>query len=216
MGKGIVRRNRAVGPDVEDEPFVVGPSPNAGGFDGVIHLPNRGVLGPHRQEADRPAVPLLLLREGISGIGVDVELHREGGFGVGDRRDINLGVHDRDAFRTLDISAGDAAGPLNFQLKNRFIKLLNVIQANGKVLQVEHELRCIFLHSGDRSKLVKDFVNANCGDARSNDGGEEDAAEGVTDGLSVTALKRFEDELRVVGTLVEGRNLGQVSGSSGV
>jgi hypothetical protein len=64
-------------------------------------------------------------------------------------------------------------------------------------LEVQDDLNHVFEHAGERGEFMFRTANLHGGDGGAFQGGEEDAAEGVANGVAVTFIEGFGDELGV-------------------
>ena len=65
------------------------------------------------------------------------------------------------------------------------------------LFEVEDDLHYIFYHTADGAEFVVDPGNTDSRDSKTFEAAQQHAAEGVTDGLSETGLKRLEFEIAV-------------------
>src|SRR6266487_3405622 len=94
LGHSVVRSHRAVGPDVEGEPFVVRDLANPRRFDGVIDLPDRRKNRIDRNHPDWEAVPMIARL--ISLAALDREIDVQASLGRIKRGQMKLWIHDLD------------------------------------------------------------------------------------------------------------------------
>jgi len=66
------------------------------------------------------------------------------------------------------------------------------------LLQVEHDVGDVFRHAGQRAEFVHSTFELDAGDGGAFQRGEEHAAQGVAEGVSVTGFKGFGNKLGVV------------------
>ena len=71
------------------------------------------------------------------------------------------------------------------------------MQAGDKVLDVQDDLRHIFLHAGDSGKLMLDAGDLDGGHGRAGQGAEQHPPQGVAKGGAVAPLQRFHDEFPI-------------------
>ena len=83
-------------------------------------------------------------------------------------------------FTEMDARASFVVGRLEFHL-----------------LEIEDDVGDVFDHAGEAGEFVWRAFDAHGGDGGAFEGGEQDAAEGIADGVAVTGFKRLGDEFGV-------------------
>ena len=191
--KGGLRGDGTVGDDLQEEFLVVGLLLDAEVLHRPVHLLDRGVDGVHGNRADRRVlVTHLLGRDEAAALG-----DREGDFqfdGGLQGADVKLGVQHLERRQSL----GDVLGGKFGLTADRDARRLGVHgvhhPAEADLLQVQDDVLHAFDHAGDGLELFLDPADLDLRDGETFQRGEEDAAEGVADGLSVARLKRPELE----------------------
>ena len=75
--------------------------------------------------------------------------------------------------------------------------LLEVGVGKFDLLEVEDDVSDIFHHAGEAAEFVLGSFDFDGGDGGTFEGGKQDAAEAVADGVAVTAFKRLSNEFAV-------------------
>src|SRR5581483_12461889 len=102
VAHGLLRRHRAVGPDLDDQAVVIGRLPDTGLLDREVRLLDRGEDGVDRDDLDRLAFALVPVGRDVALAALDVPLHAQVAL-AGQRADVQVGVHDLDARGRLDV-----------------------------------------------------------------------------------------------------------------
>ena len=143
--EGVVGRDTAVGPDLEDELVVVGDLADAGGLDRVFHEAH----GREQRVDGDHADGLLFLLVGFAGIvaasGLDLDLGLEGALVI-ERANHLVGIDDRDVGIGLDVGSGDRAG---LGRLDEEIDRLTLGGDDQDFLQVEDDVGDILDHAVD-------------------------------------------------------------------
>src|SRR5438876_1731790 len=98
----LLGRHRAVRPDLDDQPVVIGRLADTGLLNDEVRLLHRGEDRVDRDHADGLALALVALSRDITLAPLDVQLHPQVALG-GQRADVEVGVHDLDVRGGLDV-----------------------------------------------------------------------------------------------------------------
>ena len=98
------RRERAVGPDLDDQLVPLRLLPDAGLLDEEVRLAHRGEDGVDRDHADRLTLFLVALGGDVALAALDHEVHAQLRLRRVERGDVLAGVADLDVARQLDVS----------------------------------------------------------------------------------------------------------------
>ena len=194
LAHGVARRDRGLGLDVDDEPVEVGALLDAGRLDGVGDLEDRRVDRVDRDAADLLAGLLVLHGGDVAAATLDDQLDLEPALLV-DRRDVQLGVVHVDAGRRRDVGRGDLARALLAQVHDDRLVALG---ADDQFLEVQDDVGDVFLDALDGGELVQHAVDADAGDGRPGDRGQQGAAQRVAERVAEAGLERLDDEPRPV------------------
>jgi hypothetical protein len=195
LQEGVARADAAVGPDVEHQLVVVGVLADAGVFDGVLDAGDRAVDRVDRDDADGGVGALVFLPGGETAADADFKFALELGLAVKRADDLVL-VDDLVVIVFLDVAGGDDAFLVGADGEQARLLAFAVV-AEAHLLQVEHDLDDIFEDAGDGAELVLNAADLHGGDGGALQRGEQDAAQGVADRVTVTLVEGFGDELRV-------------------
>ena len=117
-----------------------------------------------------------------------------------------VGVEDLDVVVGLDVGGGDDARTLLLQLQGVGVA---AVHADGDVLQVQQDFEHVLLQAFDRGVLVQHAVDLDFGDREARDRGQQHATQRIAEGMTVTALQRFDHDLgAVVGKALDLRAAG--------
>ena len=101
------RRERAVGPDLDDQLVPLGLLADAGLLDEEVGLADRGEDGVDRDHADRLALFLVALGGDVALAALDHEVHAQLRLRRVQGGDVLAGIADLDVTRQLDVGRGD-------------------------------------------------------------------------------------------------------------
>ncbi len=189
----VLRGDAAVGPDVEDELVVVGHLADPGGFHGILDAGDRREDRVDGDDADRLILALVLVAGGETTADANFEFAVELHLLVEGADDLVLVDHVVDVV-ARDVTGGDDAFLLDLDREDAGL-LFVVVELH--LLEVEDDVGDILDHAGKAGKLVLHARDADGSDGRAFQGGKENAAEGVADGVAVSALEWLGDELGV-------------------
>src|SRR5690606_7757379 len=188
---GVTRPDARLGLDVQDQPVEVGALLDTGGLDLVGDPQDRRVDGVDRDAADLLAGLLVLGRRDVTAAALDRQLHLQLALAV-EGGDVQVGVVHLDPRRRGDVRCGDDTGTLLAQVhQNRLV----VLGGDDEALEVQDDLGDVLLDAGHGGELVLDALDADAGDGRTGDGGEQGPPERVADGVAEARLQRLDDEL---------------------
>ena len=114
-----------------------------------------------------------------------------------------VGVEDLDVRILLEVGGGDDTGALLLEVEGLRPA---AVQLERDLLEVEDDVRHVLDDALEGRELVENAFDADGGDGRSLDRGEQDAAERVTDRRTEATLERLSGEPPVV----RGESLGIV------
>src|SRR5699024_2422410 len=189
-GHRVARGGGGLGLDVDDELVEVGALLDTGRLDLVGQLQHGRVDRIDRDAADLAVDALVLRRGDVAAAALDDQLDLQAALLV-EGRDVQVRVVDLHAGRRGDVGGGDAAGLLAAQVHHDG---LVVLRGDDQVLDVEDDLGDVLLDAGDGAELVQHAVDADRGDRGAGDGGQQRAAQGVSEGVAETRLERLDDE----------------------
>lgn len=127
----------------------------------------------------------------VTTTGLDFDLGVEGTRAVEGADDL-VGVDNGDVGVGLNVGGGHGAFAVDANLEGDRVALG---ADEEHFFQVKHDVSDVFDDAVDALKLVVHTLDFDRGDGRAFDGGQEDAAQGVADGVSVAGFKGFGDEL---------------------
>ncbi len=202
---GVARRDRGLRLDVDDQTVEVRALTGTRRLDAVGDLEDRRV---DRVDRDLPGLAELravLRRRDVAAATLDRQLQLEAR-GVVQGRDDEVRVVDLDAGRSGDVRCGDLTGTLLAQVRR---DRLVVLAGDDQALDVEDDLGDVFLDTGNGAELVEDAVDADAGDSRAGDRGEERAAQRVAEGEpkpgSSGSMTKRERNSEIVSSVRVGR-----------
>src|SRR6266852_4897464 len=184
---GILRGDRAVGPNFDHQLFVVGHLAEARGFDGVVDLAHRRVNAVHWNVADRQVFVVVAVGGHVAAAVLHAHLDLELA-AFADCGDIYALIEDGEVRVFLDLRRGDRSGLFDVDV-NRLRQI--GVELDGHLLQVEDDIRGILDHAGDRRKFVQHAFDLHGGDGRAFDGTEQRATQRISYGRAPAALKRL-------------------------
>ncbi len=114
-----------------------------------------------------------------------------------------VGIQDLDIVIGLDIGGGHDARALLLQAQGG---VLDVLHADGDVLEVQQNLKHVFLQTFDRGVLVQHAIDLDFGDRIAGDRGQQHATQGVAQRMAVATLQRFDHDFGAIGA--EALNVG--------
>src|SRR5688500_2572222 len=192
----LVRIDRAVGLDVDDQLVEVGALLDASGLDAVGDAAHRRERGVELQAADRAA--LLLELETLDGgpvaaAALDLERHRQLGRLV-QVRDHEVRVHDRDVVVDLDVARGDRARAL---LAEPELDRVARVHLDRDRLEVQQDVDDVLLDTLDAGVLVQHAVDLDLGHGAAGHRGEQHAPQRVAERVAEAALERLDHDARL-------------------
>src|SRR5258708_28356548 len=193
--ESVVRRDAAVGPDLEDELVVIGDLADAGVLDRIADEADRGEERVDRDDADGLVFLLVVLAGAVAAAGLDLDLGLEGALVVEGADDL-VRVDDLDVGVGLDVPGGDGALAVDLEVQ---LHRLALFRDNEDLFQIEDDVGHILDDAVDRLELVVHALDLDRADGAALDGAEEHAAEGVADGVAIAGLEGLGDELGVGG-----------------
>ena len=114
-----------------------------------------------------------------------------------------VGVEDLDVRILFEVGGRDDARPLLLEVEGLGT---GAVELERDLLEVEDDVGHVLDHALERRELVEHALDADGGDGRSLDRGEQDAPQRVTDRRAEAALERLSGEPPVV----RGESLGIV------
>jgi hypothetical protein len=96
-----------------------------------------------------------------------------------------------DTGRSGDVGGGDLTGAGLAQVRG---DRLVALRGDDELLDVEDDLGDILLHARDGAELVQHAVDADAGDRRAGDRGQQAATQRVADRVAEAGLQRLDDE----------------------
>src|SRR5688572_24089165 len=203
----LVRVDRAVRLDIDDQLVEVGALLDARGLDAVGHAAHRRERRVELQAADRPA--LLLELEPLHGRAVaaaalDLERHRELD-GLVQVRDHEIRVDDHDVVVDLDVAGRDRARPL---LDEPQLDRVARVHLDRDRLQVQQDVDDVLLDALDAGVLVEHALDLHLGHGAAGHRGEQDAPQRVAERVAEAALERLDHDARLA-----RRRLGDLDGA---
>ena len=189
-----IRSERSVGPHVKRKLVVVGILTDTGILNGHVDTLDRRVDRIYRDHSDRHIVFLSLIRAHIASAVCDGQFHAELAVrsAIQSSNDL-VRVYDLDILIYIDISSGHCAFAAHFD-----VSCLRIISrrriADRQVLNVQDDLRYVFLYSRNTAEFMKYSVDLDLTDRRSRKGGKHNSAKRIAKGRSIASLKRLDNE----------------------
>src|SRR6185312_559433 len=183
--------DRALGLDIEDQLVEVGTLLDTSRVHLVGHLENRRIDGIDWDTADFSAGGLVLHGRDVTAATLDDELDLELALVV-QGRDVHVGVVHGDAGRRHDVTRGDLARALLAQVHGDRLVLLG---GHHQALQVQDDVGDVFLDARHGGELVQHAVDADAGDGRARNRGQQRAPQRIAQGVAESRLQRLDDEL---------------------
>ena len=199
FAQGFQGADGAVGPHIQHQLFVVGALPHPGRFPAVVDFHHRIENGVHRQHAHAQALvflgPLVALLAGFHG-----ELDGKLGFGIVQRCQVQLRIDNLEIAGRGNIPGADGARPLGIQA--HFPDAAATARPGQRrpdadALDVQEQVHHLLLHPRNGAVFVHHIPDFHLGDRAALDGTEQDAAQGVADGMGKTRHQRLQRHLGV-------------------
>ena len=105
-----------------------------------------------------------------------------------------LGIDQLEVLVQFDVAGGDFAFLVDGEEEGLRLARMG---AKEHLLEVQDDVGDILDHAFDGGEFVLGAIDLDGGDGGAFQGGEEDAAQGVADGVAVAGFKRFGDEFGV-------------------
>ena len=189
QGHRVTGGDGGVRPDLQRQLVVVAGSTHAGALHGVVDLVDGGVDGVHGDDADDTgALGLVPVGGDIAAAMAQGDLHAQCSAHV-QRGDVQFRVEDLHLGIALDVAGGDFARAGGFD-EDGLGSL--AVQLRQQIFHVQNDLRHILLDTGDGGELMLDTGDLDAGGSRAGQAGQQDAAQRVAQGRSVTALQGFD------------------------
>src|SRR3954471_3931207 len=191
LGDRVLRIDRAVGRDVEDQLVVVGALPDARRLHVVGDAVDRREHRVDRDDADRVRLPAVALGRHITAPAADRERDLEAALRR-EVRDLEIGVQDLEVGGSLDVGGGDDTLAALRQPHLHLRRL--AVEDADELLQVEDDVRHVLADAGERGELVRDPFDLHGGDGGALEGGEQHAAQRVAERVTEAAIEGFDHE----------------------
>jgi hypothetical protein len=187
----ILRIDRAVGRDVQDQLVVVGALAHPCRFDVVRDAADRREHRVDWNDADRVGLAAVPLGGNVAATATDRERDLEPAFRA-EVRDLELRIQDLEVGGSLDVGAGDAAPSLcrqpNFHL-GRF-----PVEDADQLLQIEDYVGDVLANTRERRELVRDALDLDRGHGGALERREQHAAQRVAERVAEAAVERLDHE----------------------
>ena len=189
---GLVSRNGAVRLNIKNQFIKVCLLTYTGVLYGVIHLEHRGVDRVDCNGADGQIHQLLVAVTGhIAAAAVCRQLHRYAGAGV-QISNVQLGIQDLYICVMNNIARSDLAFSAGLNVQH--LRLL-IVNLQDNVLEIQNDLRHIFLYMRNGRKLVQHTINLHGSDGIAGQRGEQHSPHTVAQGCAETSFQRFHHKL---------------------
>ena len=200
IGDGVLRRDRAVGLDAEREAIVVGALADARLGHGEVRAPHRIVDGVDAHHVHRQGpVDRMLFRLDVAPALVHVQLAAD--LAVVLQREQQLfRVDDGGGAVRLDVPGVYRPGRAPLHVQHRFVHVGG--EHEGQLLEALDDLVHVFDHARNGLMLVDHAVEPEGPDGRAAQGGQQQAAQRVAQGIAVAPLQRLQPELGGVGVVL--------------
>src|SRR5437016_816298 len=190
LADGRGRRDAAVGPHLEDEPF----SPGRHGLDVEVHALDRREVGVQQDRVDRQGLGLTLLGGHVAAAALDAHLHLEhpvlveGGERHVGREDLDVGV-------LLEVARLDHARALRAEPED--LRTVDVVREDH-LSEVQHDVERVLRDPREMRELVEHVLDLHPRRRRAVDGRQEGAAVGDAHGQRESWLEGLDDQLAVI------------------
>ena len=212
LREGVVRGDAPVGPDFQQEAVVIGALADAGIFNGVADAGDRGEEGVDGNDADGLVGFLVFVARAEAAADFDFEFHFEL-FLLVESADVLLGVDQFEVLVQSDVARQNGSLLVDGEEKGLGIARMG---AEKDFFEVQDDVGDVLANALDAGELMHGAIDFDGGDGGAFEGGEQDAAEGVADGVAVTGFKGFGDELGIGfsgGGVLFGQPLGHFESS---
>ena len=199
----LLRRDGAVGLDLDRQLVVVGHLTDAGVLHVVVDLPDRREDRVHRDDADGQL--LRPLRGQVADAALDREVHLDGHVIRVQRHQRLVRVDDLDVRGLHDVRGRHRAGSGLDQLE---LDRMRGVALEPQLLDVEDDLGDVLLDTRDAAELVVDVADLDRRDRRALEGRQQHAPQGVADRDAVAGRERAGLVLAVGLELLDGLDLG--------
>ena len=190
----FLRRDRAVGPDFENELVVVGHLADARPFHVIVHAADRRMNGVDGNVAQRQIAVRIAIGDLVAAAALETRLELERAF-LRQRGQVRRRVEDLDVRVLLEVGRGDDARSLLLEVE-RLGPF--TVQLEGDLFEVEDDVGHILDDAGERRELVQHALDADSRDRGALDGGEEHASQRIADRGAEAALEGLGGEAPVV------------------
>ena len=193
---GLLRIDRAIGPNLNGQLVVIDRLANTGVLNIVIHLENRGV-----NAIDGKSVDIILLDDGllialcghIAAALIEGELHDELA-ALAQGRNVPFRVQDLNIVALLDVVSGDLTGA--HCLNTHCLRTIGV-QLCSDTLQVQDNFGNVFLDALNGGELVDHAVDLDAGHGDTGQRGKKHTTQAVAQCDAKATLQRFCHEFAV-------------------
>ena len=146
-------------------------------------------------DPDGIAVALVVLAGDVAAAATDAHAHGEVG-ALTQRADDVLGVHEIELGGDIEIAAGHGAGAVDV---DRGLGLIaGTHRAEHEALHVEHDIGDVLVDALDGRELMLHAIDHDGLHSRALEGGQQHAAKGVAERLSVAMLERLDAHAREI------------------
>ena len=184
---GVPCGDGAVRPDLQRQLVEIAGSAHAGGLHGIIHLIHRRVDGIYSNGPDHILLRLIAVGGDVAPAMGQGDLHVE-------RRpvvqcgDVQVRVQDLHLAVGLDVAGGHHAGTHRLDI-DRLHRV--AVELRQEALDVQDNLRHVFLHAGNGGKLVLDAGDLDGSRRGAGQRGEHDPPQGVAQRRAISPLQGF-------------------------
>ena len=189
----VVGRNAAVGPNFQDQPVIIRALADARVLDGVTHPRHRRKKRINGNDADGLVGLLVFVAGAETAADLDFQFHLEF-FLLVERADVLFGIDQFHILVQLDVAGGNFAFFVRGEKESLRVAAVGL---EKNLLEVQHQIGDILDDSVHGGKFVLRAIHFDGSDGRALEGGEQNAAERIADGVTVTGFKGLGEKLRV-------------------
>ena len=193
LAESFFRTDGTVRPNLHRQLVVVCNVADTRICNGIIDAQNRRENGINRNDPDNMVRFLVLVRRDVSAAALHRHFHMKRTVVV-ERRDMEFRIQDFNVRIHSDVGSRNFLCPVHIQTDG--FRLVGIhLQAQG--LQVQDDICNIVANPRNRREFVKHPVNADSGDSRTLQRGEQNTAKAVAECRSVSTLQRLAYKLPV-------------------